>query len=386
MLFARAQALRLGALGQLGRRCEVRPVGSLPSLAAIVTTRRLVVPAWAATLPAVIAATSAITSGPVPVAVVPLVSIISAASLPWTAGIVAIASHALLDDRLKVGARQQLQELAALGLLLRRDDREDADALDVVLALGAELIPDGSTGGENRPVEDAFGFAGPSGAPRPRPIAADRRQLDVDPRWHGSPRYPLATQLLQPPQRRSSDVRSPFYCRAVPIYALADQEPTIHESAYVHPDAVIIGSVTIGARSSIWPNAVLRGDEGEIRIGAGTSVQDGSVLHTTQMHPTTVGDDCVIGHIVHLEGCTIEDGALVGNGAIVLHRVIVRTGAVVAANAVVLNDTEVPPGALAVGAPAMIKPGKARAEDIAHAARSYVERAARFRQQLRRID
>jgi carbonic anhydrase/acetyltransferase-like protein (isoleucine patch superfamily) len=172
----------------------------------------------------------------------------------------------------------------------------------------------------------------------------------------------------------------------VAIYALGDQQPTIDTSAYVHPDAVIIGSVTIGPRSSIWPNAVLRGDDGEIRVGAGTSVQDGSVLHTTEVDPTVVGDDCVIGHIVHLEGCTIEDRALVGNGAIVLHRVIVRTGAVVAANAVVLNDSEVPAGALAVGAPATIKPGQARQSDIDYAAQSYVDRAARFRDQLRRID
>ena len=172
----------------------------------------------------------------------------------------------------------------------------------------------------------------------------------------------------------------------MPIYALGDQQPTIDASAYVHPDAVIIGSVSIGARSSIWPNAVLRGDDGEIRIGAGSSVQDCSVLHTTTMHPTTVGDECVIGHIVHLEGCIIEDRALVGNGAIVLHRVIVRSGAIVGANAVVLNDTEVPAGALAVGAPATIKPGRARAEEIAYSAQSYLERAARFRKDLRRID
>jgi carbonic anhydrase/acetyltransferase-like protein (isoleucine patch superfamily) len=173
---------------------------------------------------------------------------------------------------------------------------------------------------------------------------------------------------------------------AVPIYAFGSQEPTIDSSAYVHPDAVIIGSVTIGPRSSVWPNAVLRGDDGEIRIGAGTSVQDCSVLHTTPVDHTVVGDDCVIGHIVHLEGCTVEDGALVGNGAIVLHRVVVRTGAVVAANSVVLNDTEVPAGALAVGSPATIKEGRARADDIAFAAASYVDRAARFRDQLRRID
>ena len=170
------------------------------------------------------------------------------------------------------------------------------------------------------------------------------------------------------------------------IYAFGDQVPEIDDGAYVHPDAVIIGSVFVGPHSSIWPNAVLRGDDGEIRIGSRTSVQDGSVLHTTPSFATIVGNDCVIGHIVHLEGCTIEDGALVGNGSIVLHQAVVRTGAVVGANAVVLNGMEVPSGALAVGAPAVIKPGKARAADIALAAQNYVDRAVRFRDQLRRID
>ena len=77
--------------------------------------------------------------------------------------------------------------------------------------------------------------------------------------------------------------------------------PDIAADAFVHPDAVVIGSVTIGPESSVWPCAVLRGDEGEIRIGAQTSIQDNSVLHTTPEIPTVVGDRCVIGHIVHLE-------------------------------------------------------------------------------------
>src|SRR5690606_8012789 len=119
---------------------------------------------------------------------------------------------------------------------------------------------------------------------------------------------------------------------SMPIYAFGDQVPEIASDAYVHPDAVIIGSVTLGSRSSVWPCAVLRGDDGEIRIGSETSIQDGSVLHTTLEHPTVVGNHCVVGHIVHLEGCTIEDGSLVGNGSIVLHRVVVRSGAVVGAN------------------------------------------------------
>lgn len=170
------------------------------------------------------------------------------------------------------------------------------------------------------------------------------------------------------------------------IYALGDQVPDIHPSAFVHPDAVIIGSVTVGAESSIWPGAVLRGDDGRIDIGERTSIQDGTVVHTTPFSPTRVGNDCVIGHIVHLEGCIVEDGAQVSSGAVVLHDVVVRTGAIVAANAVVLNGTEVPAGALAVGAPAIIKLDRARSADIAMGVAAYVAKTRRFRTDLRRLD
>jgi carbonic anhydrase/acetyltransferase-like protein (isoleucine patch superfamily) len=172
----------------------------------------------------------------------------------------------------------------------------------------------------------------------------------------------------------------------VALYALFDVQPAIHPEAFVHPDAVVIGSVHVGAQSSIWPGAVLRGDNNLIEIGRRTSVQDNSVLHTTANDPTTVGDDCVIGHLVHLEGCTIEAGALVGSGAVVLHRAIVRSGAVVAANTVVLDDTDIPAGALAVGAPARILPGAARPEDIAGGVEAYLDKVALYRQGLRRID
>ena len=172
----------------------------------------------------------------------------------------------------------------------------------------------------------------------------------------------------------------------MPIYALGDQVPDIHPSAFVHPDAVVIGSVWIGAESSIWPCAVLRGDDGEIHIGERTSIQDGSVLHTTPWHPTRVGNDCVVGHIVHLEGCTIHDGSLVGNGSIVMHDVIVHSGSVVAANTVLLNGTVVPSGALAAGVPAVIKEGKAKVEHIALASKSYVDKGRRFMATMRRID
>ncbi|MGH9001121.1 MAG: gamma carbonic anhydrase family protein, partial [Acidimicrobiia bacterium] len=143
----------------------------------------------------------------------------------------------------------------------------------------------------------------------------------------------------------------------MPIYALGDLSPDIHPDAFVHPEAVIIGRVSIGAESTVWPGAVLRGDaEAGISVGRRTSIQDNSVLHTTEEQATTVGDDCVIGHLVHLEGCIIEDGALVGSGSIVLHHAVVQTGALVGAAAVVPNEMVVPSGAMALGVPARIRP------------------------------
>ena len=123
----------------------------------------------------------------------------------------------------------------------------------------------------------------------------------------------------------------------MPIYALGDQVPDIHPEAYVHPDAVVIGSVRIGARSSVWPGAVLRGDDGEIVVGDETSVQDGAVIHTTPVWPTLLGNRVTIGHNAHLEACTVEDRALVGSGSIVLHNAVVGREAIVGAGAFVGN-------------------------------------------------
>jgi len=169
----------------------------------------------------------------------------------------------------------------------------------------------------------------------------------------------------------------------VPIYALADKSPTIDPTAYVHPDAVVIGDVTIGPRSSVWPCAVLRGDYGQIIVGEETSIQDGSVVHAVPMFPTVVGSRCVIGHLAHLEGCTLEDETLAGSGSVVLHRVIVRTGATVGANAVVPNGLEVPEGALAIGVPARIHYERSNVELIRVSAAQYVANAARYRDELR---
>jgi carbonic anhydrase/acetyltransferase-like protein (isoleucine patch superfamily) len=171
------------------------------------------------------------------------------------------------------------------------------------------------------------------------------------------------------------------------IYALGDIEPSIDPTAYIHPDAVVIGDVTIGPESSVWPSAVLRGDPGGIVIGARTSIQDGTVVHTTPLTPTRVGDECVIGHLVHLEGCTIEDEVLVGSGAVVLHNAIVRRGALVGAGAVVSGGLEVPSRAMALGIPAKIRPDAVDPDRMIRPGMlSYVERGAWYRKQLRRLD
>jgi carbonic anhydrase/acetyltransferase-like protein (isoleucine patch superfamily) len=171
----------------------------------------------------------------------------------------------------------------------------------------------------------------------------------------------------------------------VPIYALDDLVPTIDDTAFVHPEAVVIGNVTIGAGSSIWPGAVLRGDNSAIVIGEASSVQDGAIIHTTAGLDTVIGNQVVLGHLAHLEGCTAEDRCLIGVGSVILHRAVIGVGATVGAGAVVTAGMIVTAGALAVGVPAVIKPDRSRADAIAHMADHYVANGARFRRGMRRI-
>jgi carbonic anhydrase/acetyltransferase-like protein (isoleucine patch superfamily) len=172
----------------------------------------------------------------------------------------------------------------------------------------------------------------------------------------------------------------------MPVYELDGVAPRIHPDAFIHPDAVVIGDVTIGAESSVWPHVVLRGDFGTITIGAGSSIQDGTVIHAGPGFPTVIGDGCVVGHITHLEGCTLEDDSLAGSGCIVLHHAVVGHGATVGANAVVPNNMVVPPGALALGVPAKIFEGRSNVPLIRFSAAEYVVNGKRYRDSLRRID
>lgn len=170
------------------------------------------------------------------------------------------------------------------------------------------------------------------------------------------------------------------------VYALGSLVPEIHPAAYVHPDATVIGAVVLGPEASVWPGAVLRGDDGRIVVGARTSIQDGTVVHCTEHLDTVVGEESVIGHMVHLEGCTVEDRALVGNGAVVLHEAVIRTGSLVGSNAVVPARMEVPSGAMALGVPARLRPDSVDPSMIADPMQTYVERIRRYRAELRRVD
>jgi carbonic anhydrase/acetyltransferase-like protein (isoleucine patch superfamily) len=175
------------------------------------------------------------------------------------------------------------------------------------------------------------------------------------------------------------------------IYRLGDSAPRIHADAYIAPGAIVAGDVEIGAQVSIWPGCILRGDYGRIVIGRGTNVQDGTVIHATRRLATQIGEDVVIGHGARLEGCVVEDAALIGMGSVVLHGARVGSGAVVAAGAVVTPRSEVPAGALARGVPAQVVPADdaTRDERIAEHRRvsgRYWENAQRWMRDLAPAD
>jgi carbonic anhydrase/acetyltransferase-like protein (isoleucine patch superfamily) len=171
----------------------------------------------------------------------------------------------------------------------------------------------------------------------------------------------------------------------MPIYALGDLVPEIDPDAYVHPDAVVIGRVIVGEQASVWPAAVLRGDHGTIRVGARTSVQDGTVVHCTAREDTIIGADCVVGHNAHLEGCVVEDGCLIGSGSVVLNRALVGAGSIVAAAALVGEGFIVPPASLIVGVPGKVKRTGINASWTKDAVQTYIHTSQQHRSGLRRI-
>lgn len=171
------------------------------------------------------------------------------------------------------------------------------------------------------------------------------------------------------------------------IYQLGDLIPNIHPDAYISPEATIIGNVTIGAFSSVWPRVVIRGDNDAITIGAGTSIQEGSVLHIDAGCPLKIGDHVTVGHQVMLHGCTIADGALIGIQAIVLNNAVIGKNCLVGAGAVVTEGKEFPEGSLIIGAPAKVA-RELSPENIARlasSAKNYIDRASSFKKNLIKI-
>ena len=166
------------------------------------------------------------------------------------------------------------------------------------------------------------------------------------------------------------------------------RRPRVAEGAWLAPTATVIGDVEIAAGASLWFGAVLRGDFGSIRVGQGACVQDNAVVHCAAELPTLVGKNVTVGHAAMLEGCVIDDDALIGMGAIVLQRARVGTGAMVAAGSVVTEGGDVPPGTLAAGAPARVKKelGGSSADWVSVAAREYQELAGRYRTGARLLE
>ena len=157
--------------------------------------------------------------------------------------------------------------------------------------------------------------------------------------------------------------------------------PRMGENVFIAETAAVIGDVEIGARSSIWYGAVLRGDVFPIRIGEAVSIQDNCVLHVTSgQHATTIGNRVTVGHAVVLHGCTVEDSCIIGMGAVVLDRAHVGKNCIVGAGALVTSGTHIPAGHLVVGAPARVKRALTGEELawIETSADHYVELAAQY--------
>ncbi len=140
----------------------------------------------------------------------------------------------------------------------------------------------------------------------------------------------------------------------MPVYPYGDRVPRIDPTAFVAPGARVVGDVELGARVSVWFNAVLRGDADAVRVAADTNVQDGAVLHADDGTPCVVGRACTIGHRAVVHGCRVEDGCLVGMGAVVLNGAQIGERSLIGAGSLVPPGKTFPPGSLIVGSPAKL--------------------------------
>jgi carbonic anhydrase/acetyltransferase-like protein (isoleucine patch superfamily) len=171
------------------------------------------------------------------------------------------------------------------------------------------------------------------------------------------------------------------------IYRLGEDSPRIADSAWVADSAQVIGRVALAEDTSVWFGAILRGDNEWIRVGRGSNIQDGCVLHTDLGSPLNIGENVTIGHQVILHGCTIGDGSLIGMQAVVLNGAKIGRNCLVGAGALVTEGKEFPEGSLIVGSPAKaVKQVSAlQLERLHHGAAHYVENARRYRDGLMKL-
>jgi carbonic anhydrase/acetyltransferase-like protein (isoleucine patch superfamily) len=155
----------------------------------------------------------------------------------------------------------------------------------------------------------------------------------------------------------------------------------IHPTAFIHPAAHVFGDVTLGARASVWPTAVLRADSAAIVVGADSNVQDGTIIHVDPGVPATIGARVGIGHRAIIHGATVEDDTLIGMGAVLLNRVVVGTGSIIGAGALCPEGMQVPPGSLVLGIPGRVVRAVTaeERERIARTVRAYLELQDRHR-------
>ena len=174
----------------------------------------------------------------------------------------------------------------------------------------------------------------------------------------------------------------------MPIYAIAAKRPVIAASAWIAPNAIVIGDVRVGDNASIWWNAVLRGDNDPIEIGANTNIQDGSVLHTDAGVPMTLGRDITVGHLVMLHGCSIGDGSLIGIKSVILNGAVIGRDCLIGANTLIPEGKVIPERSLVMGSPGKVV-RELTDENVARlrrAAAHYVENARRYATQLSLIE
>jgi len=171
------------------------------------------------------------------------------------------------------------------------------------------------------------------------------------------------------------------------LYQLEGLAPRVHDSAWVADSAQVIGDVELAAHSSVWFGCVLRGDSETLRIGAGSNVQDGSILHADPGVPLVLGERVSIGHQVMLHGCTVGDGSLIGIQAVVLNRARIGKHCIVGAGALVTEGKTFPDGSMILGAPAKLVRALTPEEiaGLQGIAQHYIDNAQRFRSGLKRL-